>query len=118
MPRPSKGERTPGSGRKPGVSNKKTIEAESIAERLGCNPLEVLINFAKGDWKALGYDSEVYHMEKPDGSVKMGFVITPDQRITAASQACKYIYPQKKTVEVSADPDKGLKLIIEDYSSK
>ena len=107
--------KTPGSGRKKGSLSKRTVAAMEIADRLKCDPFEVLIHFAKGDWKALGYDSEVYHLEKPDGSIKMGFVITPEMRITAAKDACRYLYPTKAAVTVSSE-DKGFALVIKDYT--
>lgn len=84
-------------GRQKGTPNK-SFRAKEVAERLGVDPLEILIRFAAGDWKGLGYDSEVYHYEKGDGdgkSIGLGFVITPQIRSKCAAEACKYLYPTK-----------------------
>ena len=111
--------RAPGVGRKKGTPNKNSFNAIEIAEKLGVNPLEILLRFAAGDWKNLGYENECYFSEKPDGSVKMGYVITPEVRTKAASEATKYLFPQRKAVEVSNSPDgDGFRVIVEDYSSK
>jgi hypothetical protein len=104
-------------GRKKGTPNKDSLSIEQKAQELGFDPLKVLIHFAQGDWKSLGYDSEVYHMEKADGSINMGFVITPNMRMTATETIMKYIYPQKKAVELST-PAEGMKIIVEDYRKK
>lgn len=45
MPRPTKGQKTPGSGRKPGTPNKRTL-AESACERAGIDPFDLLVNHA------------------------------------------------------------------------
>lgn len=104
-------------GRVKGSHSKRTLQAEELAASLGIDPLEVLLLFIKGDWKALGYDSDVYHMETDSGSVKEGFVITPNMRLTAAKEAVKYLYAAKQSVALSTG-DGGLKIIIEDYTKK
>lgn len=105
-------------GRQKGTKNKSRTAVEETAARLKVNPFEVLCLFAKGDWKALGYEAECYFAEKPDGAVKMGYVISPEMRVTAAKEASKYLYPQKKALEVSTDETKGFKVILEDYTGK
>lgn len=74
-----------------------------IAEKMAMDPLEVLMMFAAGDWQGLGYDNSVYHMEKPDGSIKMGYVIPPELRMNAAKEAAQYIYAKKKQEEPKDD---------------
>jgi len=101
-------------GRPKGSKNVRSFQAEIIADRLGIDPLEVLLRFAKGDWKGLGYDSEVYHLETESGAVKEAFVITPNMRLTAAKEAVKYLHAAKQSVAVSTG-DGGFKVIIEDY---
>ncbi len=83
-------------GKPKGTKNARTILVEQIAAKYKYDPFEVLIMFAAGDWKSLGYDAEVYHVEKPDGSVKMGYVITPEMRLTAAKEAAQYLHSKKK----------------------
>lgn len=67
-----------------------------MAEEIGVDPLKILMYFASGNWKALGYDSEVYHFERADGSFAEGFVITPNMRLTAAKEIAPYIYAKRK----------------------
>lgn len=91
-------------GRKKGAKNRKTVLVESTAARLGVDPFEILCLFAKGDWKKLGYLN-------PDA-------ITPHARLEAASDACKYLYSQKRSVELSNPDGEGFKIIVEDFSTK
>jgi hypothetical protein len=105
-------------GRPPGSKNVKTKRVEDIAERLGVDPFEILCLFAKGDYKTLGYESELYFFEKADGSgVKAGYVISPDLRASCAKDACKYIYSPKRSLDEETEA-KIIKVIVEDYSKK
>lgn len=47
MPRPTKGQKTPGSGRKQGTPNKRTL-AEAACDRAGIDPFDLLVNHAQG----------------------------------------------------------------------
>lgn len=47
MARPKKGEKTPGSGRKPGTPNKRTL-AEAACARANIDPFDLLVNHAVG----------------------------------------------------------------------
>lgn len=105
-------------GRPKGAINKKTAQLEDVAKRLKCDPFEILCHFANGDYKALGYEAECFFSEKPDGAVKMGYVISPDLRVHAAKEAIKYLHAQKKAVELSANPESGFKITVIDYSKK
>ena len=90
-------------GKPKGIKHKKTVLLEETAARLKCDPFKILCLFANGDWKALGYENECYFSEKPDGAVNMGYVIAPEMRLHAAKEAVKYLYAQKRSVEVIAD---------------
>lgn len=71
-------------GRQKGTLNKKTIlkqSAEEVLADLGCNPLEILVNLTKSD----------------DENIVLG----------AARELCKYVYTQKKAIEVTADTIKA-----------
>lgn len=109
--------RPEGAGRAKGTPNKSTLPLEQKAEELGVDPFQILLLFAGGRWKELGYDNECYFTEKPDGAVKMGYVISPEMRCKAASEACQYLLPKKKAVELSGEVE-GIKIVIEDYSKK
>lgn len=110
-----KGKKT--GGRQKGSLNKRTQLVEDIAARFDLDPFEVLMLFMMGDWKALGYENECYFAEKPDGEIKMGYVIPPELRMNAAKEASKYLYAQKKAVELSSG-ETGIKIIVEDYLKK
>lgn len=86
-----------------GIPNKRTVALAIRAKELGVDPFEILLLFAKGDWKALGYEAECYFSEKPDGAVKMGYVISPEMRVVAAKEAAKYLYPHRKSIEHKSD---------------
>lgn len=94
----AKGKKT--GGRNAGTPNKRTFDARALAEKKGCDPLEILLDIAKGDWKALGY--KVKYVTK----VNMGIeyeedVILLENRLNAAKEASKYIYSQLKAVELT-----------------
>jgi hypothetical protein len=90
-------------GRKKGSKNRKTVALESIASRLNVNPFEVLCLFAKGDWKKLGYLN-------PDA-------VTPHDRLSAAAEACGYLYSKKKSIEISNPDGEGFKIEVVDFTS-
>lgn len=82
-------------GRPKGARNKRTLQVEIIAEKFN-DPFKLLMMFAEGDWKGLGYDSEVYVMEGPQGATKIGYTISPEMRLAASKEACQYLYPKRK----------------------
>lgn len=96
-------------GRKKGTPNKRSLEIEAICEKLDCNPFEILLLFAKGDAKALGYMGATPGAPAP--------TIAQDIRAKAAAEASKYLYSQKKAVELSTG-DEGIKIVIEDYTRR
>ena len=87
-------------GRKAGTPNKRSIEAAELAEALDCNPLEILLYFAKGDAKSLGYVTR----NEETGEEVVG-VIDPEMRLSAAKEACSYIYPKRKAIEMGLDQE-------------
>lgn len=90
---PKKGERHPGSGRKPGKPNKDTRELLAICEEHGLNPFEAALKMA---------------IE----------TIDPDKKFEKILKLFPYLYAQRKAVEHSTDPEKGFRIIVEDYSPK
>lgn len=104
-------------GRTKGSTNKDPLALEARAKARGCDVFDIALDFATGNFKALGYDAEVYHVEKPDGSVKMGYVITPEMRLKATMELMKYIYPAKKAIEISGGGE-PITIRVLDYSAK
>ncbi len=79
-------------GRQKGTPNKKTVQLKERAQRLGFDPFEMLLRVAKGDWQGLELDGPI--------SIEL--------RVRAACEACKYLYPQRKAIEVSDERDPNL----------
>lgn len=103
-------------GRVKGKPNVKTLEARDLMDRLGIDPLEFLFLTIKEDWKALGYESRYETKVLKDGGTLEVPVIEFKDRLLAAKEACKYVYPQTKAVELSNQSDgPGFKIVIEDY---
>lgn len=86
-------------GRPPGARNKRTADAQALAEKLGINPFEILLRFAAGDWEGLGYDSPTITQVAAHGQVIEVPVIEPDTRRKAASDAAPYLHPKLKNIE-------------------
>jgi len=91
-------------GRQKGTVNKKTEELMDISKRLKVNPFEILLLFAKGDWKALGYKAETvtkYYGETSNEE----YVISPELRSQSAGKAVEYLYPKRKATEMTLNAD-------------
>jgi hypothetical protein len=105
-------------GRKKGSPNRKTLVIEELVARLDVDPLEVLLLFTKGDWKALGYESESIICYNSAGVEYSKLTILPEHRISAAKEAVKYLYSQKKSVDISSNSEEGFKIMVQDYTVK
>jgi len=94
-------------GRKVGAKNKRTVLATSVRERLeelGCDPIEILARIA----------------DDPKNAA--------DVRVRAASELSRYLWPQRKAVEltganggpisVDADPKQRLESILRSYCER
>lgn len=93
-------------GRPAGSLNKKTQALIDRAEDMGVDPFEILCLVAKGDAKALGYDTSA------------GYRMDIELRFSAAKELAQYIYPKRSAVKVSTGDEDGFKIIIEDYTTK
>lgn len=91
-------------GRKPGTPNKPTQDLQTLANNMKICPFEILLLFAAGDWQALGYESETYERYGKDFSNSMLY-ITPETRVKAAGFAAEYLYPKRKSIELSDSRD-------------
>ncbi len=97
--------KTPGSGRKKGTPNQDARTLQEKARALKVDPFEILLLFAKGDWKRLGYDSKSTTKFTAAGIEFEEDVIQPAMRMKAASDACQYLYSKRKPIEDSGDAD-------------
>lgn len=105
-------------GRQKGTPNKDVLGLEERAKALGVDVFEVLVHFVSGNYKALGYDNEIFVIETAKGEHKLGYVITPDMRLKASTELMKYIYPQKKAMELSNSAEGAFEVRILDYTTK
>lgn len=103
-------------GRQKGTPNKRTTVQE-IAESFDLDPFEVLMMVAAGDWQGLGYDSKTRISFTAAGIEFEEDTIKLSDRVTAAKEASKYLYSQKKAVELSGESN-AIKIVIEDYKTK
>lgn len=80
-------------GRAKGVINRKTEELFKVCEEEGVDVFRGLLRLAKSS----GEESI---------------------RLKAYCDLMKYLYPQRKAVELSSDSENGFKIVVEDYVSK
>lgn len=105
-----------GKGRPKGSQNKIKTAASEIADKLGINPLEVLLYFAANDWESLDYDGPTITRVIEGQAVEIER-ISPETRLNAAKEAVKYMYPTQKAVEFTGEVA-PFKIVIEDYGTK
>lgn len=95
-------------GRKKGTPNRPRITARERADAMGVDPIEILLMFAAGDWKGLGYQEAFTTKYSPAGIEFTEDTIPQAMRMKAAAEAAQYIEPKLKSVEHSgaiASPD-------------
>lgn len=97
-------------GRPQGSLNARTQDLFDIAQRLNCNPFEVLLYFAKGDYEALGYENHQIKVTK-DGTTISELTISPELRQKAAKDACEYLYPKRKAIEIDTSEHRPLHIV-------
>ena len=90
-------------GRAKGTPNKNALPLKEMAEKLNCNPFEILLRFAMGDWNGLGYKAEATYAPTQKGEVIEKPTIPPELRVKAASEAAQYLYPKRKAIEHSGE---------------
>jgi hypothetical protein len=78
--------RPPGAGRRAGTPNKRTQALEVLKSKAGLDPLDFFRAVLESDLSVLGAAAP-----------------TLDQRLTAAKELASYLYPKKKSVEVTGD---------------
>jgi hypothetical protein len=99
--------RSPNEGRKKGTPNKRTEEAQALAERLGVDPLAILLHFASGNWEALKLDGPTKTIYTAEGDAVEVDRIDESLRQKSAKDALPYIRPQLKSIELSGEAAEG-----------
>lgn len=84
------------------ISNTR-IPLYEIADKLGCNPFEILCRFALGDAKGLGYSDSKHLTSTAKGDLIEKDIISPELRIRAAAEAAAYLHPKLKAIEHSGE---------------
>jgi hypothetical protein len=103
-------------GSRKGSPNSRTQDLFEITQRLGCNPFEVLIHFVKGDHEALGIEKyQVVSVTKYGEPIEK-LSIPPELRQKSAKDACEYLFPKRKAIEISTEEDDPLKAFVEALS--
>ena len=105
-------------GRPKGSKNKVIGNVDELVAKLNVDPLEILLLFSKGDWKALGYKQESTSCFTNAGIEYERFTITPEIRMNAAKEAVKYCYSQKKAIEIAPADHKKWNIEIVDYTKE
>jgi hypothetical protein len=83
------------------IKARRSRQVAAIAAKLNIDPFETLLYFVAGNWKALGYASEKVIKESKGGVVNEEYTIPISVRASSAADACKYLYPQLKSIEGS-----------------
>lgn len=102
MAGPNGGKR-PGAGKPKGAKHKRTVECERLAEQLGINPFEILLLMSGNRWEALGYERRTKTLRTNSGVSYEVDQIEVADRIAAAHQACKYLFPQRKSIALDGE---------------
>lgn len=98
--------RKEGAGRKKGTPNKRTQVLQEKAEALGVDPFEILLLFAAGRWEALGYtEKQKVVMVTQSGMEVFDDVIDAELRQKSAADACQYLFPKRKAIDMVIDPN-------------
>lgn len=104
-------------GRQKGTPNKDTNHLLERCKALKCDPVDIMIHIAKGDWKALGYESgEITKMSM--GSTYFEDRIQLSDRSDAANTLMNFIYPKRKAIEIKDDSGNTIKPIVLAYSAE
>ncbi len=105
-------------GRQKGTQNKRSSTVVEIAERLGVDPFEVLMMIVANDWEGLGYDSPEVMKVVAGGASYHEDRISLRDRLDAAKDAARYLYSQKKSIEITGDAENPVAFAFHDYTTK
>lgn len=97
-------------GREKGTPNKSTTRLRELAEKHKCDPFEVLLMFAKGDYQGLGYEKERTVSVSEFGEVRE-LTISPELRQKSAKDACKFLEPELKAIDHGISDETAAKIV-------
>ena len=97
-----------------GTANRQVEDLRRRARELGIDPWDILLFFAQGDYKALGYDSPYVSKYTTTGKEYQDLLISPELRQKSAADAAQYIHAKRKAVEMEleSNEDKPKTLIV------
>jgi hypothetical protein len=98
--RPPGSNRTPGSGRKKGTPNRRTLLVEEIMGKANFEPIERLILIAEGKWKELGC--------KKAPPMKLALEL----QFYALRELAQYKHPKRKAIEVKAEVETKARVLV------
>jgi hypothetical protein len=101
-------------GRTKGFITQDRKQLMEKAKELNVDVFEILLRFAAGDWKGLGYEEPVHEIGLTQrGEPIIVERIPPELRQKSAKDAAQYILPHLKAIDVTTDDkDKPLNISI------
>lgn len=88
-------------GRRKGIPNRKTQALQERADALRVDPFTILLLFAAGDWRGLGYKKATYWKAVGQYGGYNEDRIPAELRAKCAADACQYLHPKRKAIEVT-----------------
>lgn len=86
-----------------GTANRQVEDLRRRAKELGIDPWDILLYFAQGDYKALGYQSPYVTKYTNTGKEYEDLLISPELRQKSAADAAQYIHAKRKAVEMEIE---------------
>lgn len=96
-----------GSGRKKGQITKDRQMLLDKAKELDVDPFEILLLFAADRWKDLGYAKAEQTVYTAGGGHFQERTISAELRARCAADACQYMLPRLKAIDVNVGDDNG-----------
>ena len=104
-------------GRPKGALSAKRREIEEMHKASKLGPAEFLFAILNGDWATLGYYYDTKKVVMNGHPVEVE-CISLDHRMEAAKELMKYLYVQKKTLDVTSSDGTGITVNVIDYNTQ
>jgi len=104
--------KTPGSGRKKGTPNKRTLDLQARMEELGCDPIDFMVKVIKGEI----VEDVVLGTHKGEPIIRK---MAPgyDLQVACAKELAQYLYPKRKALELTGGDGEELSLVLVDSTT-